>query len=119
MKEAFLEEVRKGKKFFHGTVVAMAQKIEHEGDTITFTFGPHHKALRIQLDQKRPELEEVASRLAGRRITVLSAEGLPTAPAGKAGRWSEPCSTGRTQDGADTAGARGFGCAGDARCLRR
>jgi len=61
----------------------MAQKIEHEADTIVFTFGPHHKALRIQLDQKRSELEELASRLAGRKITILSAEGLPTAPAGK------------------------------------
>jgi hypothetical protein len=85
LKEAFLEEVRKGKKFFHGTVVAMAQKIEHDGDTIVFTFGPHHKALRLQLDQKRTELEEVASRLAGRRITILSAEGLPTPPSGKPG----------------------------------
>ena len=85
LKEAFLEDVRKTKKFFRGTVVAMAQKIEHDDDKIVFTFGPHHKALRLQLDQKRPELEEVASRLAGRRISVVSAEGLPTAPAGKPG----------------------------------
>ena len=84
LKEAFLEDVRKAKKFFHGTVVAMAQKIEHDDDKIVFTFGPHHRALRAQLDQNRPDLEERASRLAGRRITILSAEGVPTAVPGKA-----------------------------------
>ncbi|MBA3641718.1 MAG: DNA polymerase III subunit gamma/tau [Acidobacteria bacterium] len=85
LKEAFLEDVRKGKKFFHGTVIAMAQKIEHDEDKIVFTFGPHHRALRAQLDQNRPDLEERASRLAGRRITILSAEGVPTVVPGKAG----------------------------------
>ena len=84
-KEVFLEEIRKSKKFFHGTVVAMAQKIEHEDDTIVFTFGPHHRTLRLNLDGKRSELEALASRLAGRRITILSAEGVPTAAAGKPG----------------------------------
>ncbi len=85
LKELFLEEVRKSKKFFHGTVVAMAQKIEQEDDKIVFTFGPHHRTLRMNLDGKRSELEELASRLAGRRITILSAEGLPTAAPGKPG----------------------------------
>ena len=84
-KEAFLEDVRKAKKFFHGTVVAMAQKIEHDDDKIVFTFGPHHRALRAQLDQNRTDLEERASRLAGRRITIVSAEGVPTAAPGKPG----------------------------------
>jgi DNA polymerase-3 subunit gamma/tau len=79
MKDAFLEEVRKAKKFFHGTVVAMAQKIEHDVDKIVFTFGPHHRALRAQLDQNRAYLEDLASRLAGRRMNVVSAEGVPTA----------------------------------------
>ena len=85
LKEAFLEDVRKAKKFFHGTVIAMAQKIEHDDDKIVFTFGPHHRALRDQLDQNRVDLEERASRLAGRRINVMSVEGLPTAAPGKAG----------------------------------
>ena len=79
LKEAFLEEVRKAKKFFHGTVVAMAQRIEHDDDRIVFTFGPHHRALRLQLDQNRVYLEELASRLAGRRMNVVSAEGAPSA----------------------------------------
>ncbi|HVL66316.1 MAG TPA: DNA polymerase III subunit gamma/tau [Vicinamibacterales bacterium] len=80
LKDAFLEEVRRAKKLFHGTVLAMAQKIEVEGDRIVFTFGPHHRVLRVQLDQTRPWLEEVASKLAGRRIAVSSVEGI-AAPA--------------------------------------
>ena len=83
VKEAFLEEVRKAKKFLHGTVVAMAQKIEQDVDKIVFTFGPHHRALRAQLDLNRPYLEEVASRLAGRRMSIVSAETAPTATAAK------------------------------------
>ncbi len=76
LRDTFLEEVRKMKKFFHGTVVAMAQKIELEGDRINFTFGPHHRALRSQLDQNRVWLEELASRLAGKRLAVVSNEGV-------------------------------------------
>ncbi len=80
LKEAFLEEIRKQKKFFHGTVVAQALRIEVQPDAITFHFAPQHKALRVQLEQTRPWLEEAASRLAGRKMIVTSAEG--AVPAG-------------------------------------
>ena len=80
LKEAFLEEVRRQKKFFYGGVVAMAQRIELEADRIVFTFGPHHKVLKAQLDGTRAWLDEVATRLAGRRMTVVSAEGEAVAP---------------------------------------
>jgi DNA polymerase-3 subunit gamma/tau len=80
LKDAFLEEVRRQKKFFYGGVVAMAQKIDLEADRIVFTFGPHHKVLKAQLDGTRAWLEEVATRLAGRRMTVISAEGEAVAP---------------------------------------
>jgi hypothetical protein len=80
LKEAFLEEIRKQKKFFHGTVVAQALRIEVQPDAITFHFAPHHKALRVQLEQTRSWLEETASRLAGRKMIVTSAEG--AVPAG-------------------------------------
>ena len=89
LRGAFLDEVRKAKKFFHGAVVAMAQKIELDGDRIVFTFGPHHRALRAQLDQNRPYLEDVASRLAGRRIAIVSVEGA-AAPAPAPGKPSAP-----------------------------
>ena len=78
IKNAFLEELRKAKKFFYGTVVAQAQRIDVEAERIVFVFGPQHRALRGQLDQNRAYLEQLASQLAGRRMTVLSAEGPPS-----------------------------------------
>ena len=75
LKESFLSEVKKAKKFFFGTVVAQAQKIAFEGDKVVFTFAPQHRALRAQLEQNRTFLESAASQLAGRKITVAAAEG--------------------------------------------
>ncbi len=80
LKDAFIEEVRRQKKFFYGGVVAMAQKIDLEAHRIVFTYGPHHKVLKAQLDGTRAWLEEVATRLAGRRQTVASAEGEAVGP---------------------------------------
>jgi DNA polymerase-3 subunit gamma/tau len=82
LKDAFLDEVRKAKKFFHGTVIAQAQKIEVAGDQIVITFGPQHRALRSQLEQTRPLLETIATQLAGRKIAVVGAEA--AAPAARA-----------------------------------
>jgi hypothetical protein len=75
LKDAFLAEVRKSKKFFYGTVVAQAQRIDIDGDRVVFTFGPQHRALRGQLDQTRAWLDALASQLSGRKMTVASAEG--------------------------------------------
>ena len=51
MKDAFLDEIRKSKKFFYGTVVAQAQRIDVEGDRVVFTFAPQHRRCATQLDQ--------------------------------------------------------------------
>ena len=75
LKDAFLTEVRKGKKFFYGTVVAQAQRIDVEGERVVFTFAPQHRALRVQLDQSRTWLDTLASQLSNRKMTVVSAEG--------------------------------------------
>ena len=83
LKEAFLNEVRKSKKFFYGTVVAQAQRIDVEGDRVVFTFAPQHRALRDQLDQTRTWLDALATQLSGRKMSVASAEG--AAPASKPG----------------------------------
>jgi DNA polymerase-3 subunit gamma/tau len=85
VKEAFLAEVQKSKKFFYGTVIAQAQKIEIQTDRVVLTYAPQHRALRAQLDQMRAWLEEVISRIAGRRMSVVGAEGTTTTPA-SAGR---------------------------------
>jgi hypothetical protein len=106
LKESFLSEVKKAKKFFFGTVVAQAQKIEFEGDKVVFTFAPQHRALRAQLEQNRAFLEIAASQLAGRKITVGAAEGSaggdPPSPA-KAG-FGETAAALKTGDA-----AAGFG----------
>jgi DNA polymerase III subunit gamma/tau len=74
LKDAFLEEIRKTKKFFYGTVIAQAQRIDVEADRIVLSYAPQHRALKQQLDQMRPSLEEIATRLAGRRVTVVGTE---------------------------------------------
>jgi DNA polymerase-3 subunit gamma/tau len=75
LKDAFLDEIKKSKKFFHGTVVAQAQRIDVEGNRIVFAFGPQHRTLRDQLEQTRPWLEQTASDLAGHKMVIAAAEG--------------------------------------------
>jgi DNA polymerase-3 subunit gamma/tau len=83
-KDAFLNEIRKAKKFFYGTVVAQAQRIDVEPGRVVFTYAPQHKALRVQLDQSRTQLETLASELAGHRMAVVSVEGTASGAAPKA-----------------------------------
>lgn len=85
VKDAFLNEVRKSKKYFYGTVVAQAQRIDIAGDRIVFTFAPQHRPLRDQLDQMRAWLDPLATQLSGRKMTVASAEGTATPAKGASG----------------------------------
>ena len=80
LKEAFLDEVRKVKKFFYGTVIAQAQRIDVENDRVVFTFGPQHRPLKSQLEQQRPLLETIAAQLSGRKMSIVAAEGAPPPP---------------------------------------
>jgi DNA polymerase-3 subunit gamma/tau len=74
LKAAFLAEVQKAKKFFYGTVIAQAQRIDVESDRIVIAFAPQHKAMRVQVDPVRSTLEEIATQLAGRRMAVVATE---------------------------------------------
>jgi DNA polymerase-3 subunit gamma/tau len=74
-KDAFLAEIRRQKKFFYGTVIAQAQRIDVDGDRVNVVFSPQHRAMRAQLEQTRPLLETIATQLAGRRMTVIALEG--------------------------------------------
>jgi DNA polymerase-3 subunit gamma/tau len=76
LKDALLAEMQKSKKFFYGTVIAQAQRIDVEGDRLVLAFAPQHRALKQQLEQSRPWLEEMATRLAGRKITVAGVDGV-------------------------------------------
>jgi len=58
-------------------VIAAAQTIEIEGDTIVFTFAAVHKGLRAQLEGKRGWIEQLAQSSAGRRLKVVAREGAP------------------------------------------
>jgi DNA polymerase III subunit gamma/tau len=93
LKQVFLEEVRTAKKFFYGTVIAQAQRIDVENDRIVVTFGPQHRPMKAQLEQARPLLETIASQLAGRKMTVVAAEGEAAASGG-----SGPTGTADTSD---------------------
>ena len=71
-KAEILAEVKRAKKFFHGTVVAQAQRIELVDDRLVFTFTEAQRTLSAQLRQNRGWLEEMASRAVGRKIQVTT-----------------------------------------------
>ncbi len=86
-RDAFLLEIRKGNPMFYNTVVAQAQKIEFGPDRATFTFLPLHRMQREQVETKKQWLEQIASAVAGKRMTVgaAQAEGVPEPVAAAAG----------------------------------
>ena len=69
---AILAEIKRRKKFFHGTVVAQAQRIDLAGDRLAFTFTAAQRTLAAQVEQNRGWLEEMASQAAGRKVTVVA-----------------------------------------------
>jgi DNA polymerase-3 subunit gamma/tau len=71
-KAEILAEVKRAKKFFHGTVVAQAQRIELVDDRLVFAFTETQRTLSAQLRQNRGWLEEMASRAVGRKIEVTT-----------------------------------------------
>jgi hypothetical protein len=84
-KEAFLEEIKKQKKFFYGAVIAQAQRIDVDGDRVAIVFSPHHRALRAQFDQTRPLLETMAAQISGRKMSVIALESAAAPPAPQGG----------------------------------
>jgi DNA polymerase-3 subunit gamma/tau len=73
-RQAFLMEIRKAKVMFYNTVVAQAQKIDFGSERVTFSFLPAHRILREQVEQNRPWLEQVATAIAGKKMTVGAAQ---------------------------------------------
>ena len=97
-KPAILAEIKRAKKFFHGTVIAQAQRIEFSGNHLMFAFSPAQRTLASQLNQSRGWLETLASNVTGRKIIVtttssekqavpteLTQLGSPLAPPGELG----------------------------------
>jgi DNA polymerase-3 subunit gamma/tau len=74
VKAGLLATIREHNKTFYSMVIAQAQKVEIEGDSVVFTFAPIHKMLRGQLEQKRPWLEGLAHSASGRKMSVVTRE---------------------------------------------
>ncbi len=70
VKERFLAELRRKRKFFHGTVAAQARDVEVEDGRITFVFAPAQRTLSQQVEKARGWLEPLAGEVAGRKTAV-------------------------------------------------
>jgi hypothetical protein len=65
----------------YGTIVAQAQRIDVDGDRIVFRYGPVQTMLGDGVAREKAWLEDLATGLAGRRISVAAdiAKGAPGA----------------------------------------
>jgi DNA polymerase-3 subunit gamma/tau len=81
VKAQLMASVREHNKSFFGLVLAQAQRVELEGDSVVFTFSPIHRSLRSQFESKSSWLEQLAHSVAGRKIAVVAREGAPLQPA--------------------------------------
>jgi DNA polymerase-3 subunit gamma/tau len=72
LKDAFLAGIEQQRPMMFGTVVAQAERIDVTGDRILFRYGPIKTMMADQVAQHRAWLEELATGLAGRRITVAA-----------------------------------------------
>jgi len=97
-RDRFLRELKSAKGFFYNTVVAHAYRIDADPARIAFTFLPNQKVPKQQCEEQRRMLEEIAEKVAGKKIPVtvtVAAEGsgtpakATTAPAAEAHRASE------------------------------
>jgi DNA polymerase III subunit gamma/tau len=70
LKDAFLAEIRKSNPLAYNTVVVQAQRLEMQPDRIVLTFAASQK-IGPAFDKYRPVLESSATRLAGRKMSVV------------------------------------------------
>lgn len=77
-KSTILREIKNVKKFFYGTVVAQAQRIDFKGDRLIFQFSSSQKTLESQLFQSRSWLEELVSNIVQRKVTIETARAQDT-----------------------------------------
>jgi hypothetical protein len=88
LKDAFLTEVRKSNAVLYNTVVVQAQRIELQPDRIVLTYAASQK-IGPTFDKYRPVLEASATRLAGKKMTVVAETSADTAAAGGEARSGE------------------------------
>ncbi|MDR1990606.1 MAG: DNA polymerase III subunit gamma/tau [Acidobacteriaceae bacterium] len=71
LKDAFLSEVRKSSPVLYNTVVAQAQRMDTSDDRIVLVFEAAQK-IGPAFEKYRPQMEAVASRIAGRKVTIAA-----------------------------------------------
>ncbi len=76
-KDMLLAEIKQANRFFHGTVVSQAQRIEVVGDRLVFAFPAARQTLAAQLKAKREWIETLSARVVGRRLTVEAVQEQP------------------------------------------
>ena len=69
-KDRLLAEIRQSNRFFYGTVVSQAHRIEIVEGRLVFAFPPARRTLAAQLKAKREWIETLSARVVGRRLTV-------------------------------------------------
>jgi hypothetical protein len=74
-KSSLLAAIREGNKALYSMVIAQAQKVEFEGDSLALTFAPAHRALKGQLEGKRAWIEQLAKSITGRPIKLVTRDG--------------------------------------------
>jgi DNA polymerase-3 subunit gamma/tau len=80
LRASFLSAIREANKMFFGMVVQQATEIVIEGDAVVFSFSTAHATSRIDLERRRPWLEELARTAIGRKMSVVARE-VAAAPA--------------------------------------
>jgi DNA polymerase III subunit gamma/tau len=80
LRSSFLSAIREANKMFFGMVVQQATEIVIEGDAVVFSFSTAHATSRIDLERRRPWLEELARTAMGRKMSVVARE-VAAAPA--------------------------------------
>jgi hypothetical protein len=71
LKDAFLSDVRKSNAVLYNTVIVQAQRMDVGADRIVMTFSAAQK-IGPTFEKYRAQMEAAATRLAGRKITVLA-----------------------------------------------
>jgi len=71
LRDAVLAEARKSSAILYNTVLVQAQRLEVLGDRLVLTFASSFK-FGPAFDKYRATLEGIATKLAGRRITVVA-----------------------------------------------
>jgi hypothetical protein len=74
-RDAFVGEIKRTKgKLFYNTIIMSARRIDVADGRVTFVFGQRPATLAGQFDQQRSSLQEMATSIAGRSMTIDATE---------------------------------------------